>query len=792
MSAKPSYDELAEKIEVLEQDLSTLKRSDHELFIQAIADTTPSALYIYDFELRCNVWVNGTHREIIGPLMGKDPACARREDIFALLHPEDVDELTDCVERLKRQTVKRCEEVIYRMRSRDGQWRWFADRISVFKRHEDGRLLQILGAATDITRRKQAEMALRQIQEQLRATLEALPDILFEVDLTGRIHDYRAPKPELFSVAPCDMVGKTIGKILPKEAAETVYHAMQEAFEKGRHSGALVQINTLEGLNWFELSIAAKKDCKVDEGRLIVLARDITPRKKAQDALRQSEERFRTLFEEVPAAIQGYGPDGRIHYWNRASESIYGYTKEEAIGGNLIELIIPPDMRELVAAAVAHGAQTGEMPPPEELWLMHKDHSLIPLLSSHVVIRHPDKPAELYCLDMDLRELKRLQAHLQQRHKMEAIGTLTAGVAHDFNNILGIIIGNTELALDDIPSFSPTRFSLEEIKTAGLRAKEIVQQLLAFSRKADRKRVPIRLMPVVRDALKFLRATIPATIEIKLDFRATEDNILSDPTLIHQIMMNLCSNATHAMEEAGGLLTIGLENVILDRTQAKAHEELSEGQYIKLTVGDNGTGIDPKDVDRIFDPYFTTKAVGKGSGMGLTVVHGIVRDHNGTILVDNRPGKGAKFSILLPVSKDSPVNETQLEKRMPGGRETILFIDDEMAIVNMTRQVLERLGYRVETAVTPRAALESFRNQPDHFDLVITDMTMPQMTGATLLRHLREICKDIPVIINTGYSARLNEQAAKELGADALILKPLDRHKLAETIRAVLDKHGKG
>ncbi len=381
-----------------------------------------------------------------------------------------------------------------------------------------------------------------------------------------------------------------------------------------------------------------------------------------------------------------------------------------------------------------------------------------------------------------------LERQLKQAQKMESIGTLAGGIAHDFNNILGIIIGNTELALDDVPKWNSAHASLEEIKTASLRAKNIVKQLLSFSRKMDQELQPIQIGSVIKDALKFLRSTIPTTINIHPDIQTTDETILADPTQINQIIMNLCINAYHAMEQTGGELNVTVAKVILDDNSVREYPDLKSGDHVKIMISDTGPGIDPEIIDQIFDPYFTTKEVGKGSGMGLAVVHGIVKSYSGTIGVDSSQGKGTKFIILFPLTTEKPMVETKIAKDIPGGNETILFVDDEISIAKMVKRMFERLGYKVETATEPQDALERFVLNPDHFDLVITDMTMPQMTGVSLSEKLMDIRPDIPIIICTGHSALVDEEKAKELGLAAYVMKPISIRETAQTIRKVLDR----
>jgi signal transduction histidine kinase/ActR/RegA family two-component response regulator len=386
------------------------------------------------------------------------------------------------------------------------------------------------------------------------------------------------------------------------------------------------------------------------------------------------------------------------------------------------------------------------------------------------------------------KEKEKLQARIQQSQKIESIGTLAGGIAHDFNNILGIILGNTELALDNLTEGESTRLNLDEIRKACLRAKDIVRQLLSFARKTDPKRNPIKLIAVVEDSLKFLRATIPTNIDICHDFQAKNDTILADSTQIHQVMINLCTNAFHAMQETGGCLGIKIENVLLEKDSRTSHNDLASGNYLKLTVSDTGHGIIPELKDQIFDPYFTTKEVGKGTGMGLSVVHGIVKSHGGEISVDSKPQKGTTVHIYFPVVEEAPVKETETSEKLPVGNERILFVDDEESNVYVGRNRLEQLGYQVETRMNPLEALDLFQATPNQFDLLITDMTMPQMTGDQLVKEILKLRPDMPAILCSGFNEKIDEEKATEIGIRQYIEKPYDKRFIAKIVRKVLDE----
>nr|MBL0731588.1 response regulator [Desulfobacterales bacterium] len=386
-------------------------------------------------------------------------------------------------------------------------------------------------------------------------------------------------------------------------------------------------------------------------------------------------------------------------------------------------------------------------------------------------------------------EKKHLEEQLLHAQKMEAIGTLAGGIAHDFNNILGVIVGYTELALLDMPETDPLRGKLDQVLKASGRATDLVKQILAFSRKDKQKLMPIRISPIVKEALKMLRSSLPATIEIRTDIKNSSMPILSDPSQIHQILMNLCTNAAHALPDNKGLLEVRLYEVDVDQDTASGHADLQTGHYQKLTVSDNGEGIKPAIMDRIFDPFFTTKGPGKGTGMGLAVIHGIIKRCKGAIMVDSEPGKGTTFQIFFPSTDAKIVEKIEFHKNIPNGNEKILYIDDEKQIIEFGREILEGLGYKVIATTSATDALEIFRAEPDSFDMVITDMTMPGMTGMELARKISIISPGIPIILCSGYnSASTTKEEAIEAGIREIMMKPFTRYEIATVIRNMLDK----
>ena len=399
---------------------------------------------------------------------------------------------------------------------------------------------------------------------------------------------------------------------------------------------------------------------------------------------------------------------------------------------------------------------------------------------------HEGNPTGLLFIIQDLTETKRLETQLQQAQKMEAIGTLAGGIAHDFNNILGAIIGYTELTLLDISEDNMAYKNLKDALKAANRAKNLVKQILTFSRQSKQQFNPVQLKPIIKEVLAFLRSTLPTTIEIRHQIQNEVDVVFADPIQIHQIMMNLCTNAAYAMKEKGGILEVKLSEIDVESKWSLL--ALDTGRYVQLTVSDTGAGMDKETLERVFEPYFTTKPQGEGTGMGLAVVHGIVKSHGGLIKAYSEPGQGTNFKIYLPVSSEKISQTDAVEHVIPTGSEKILYIDDEVAIVDIGQQMLRRIGYNVDTLTDSQKALDHILSHGHEYDLVITDQTMPKMTGAELAREIIRCRPDLPVILCTGFSESISEEKAKNIGIRAFLMKPLILKDLAVTIRTILDE----
>ena len=384
-------------------------------------------------------------------------------------------------------------------------------------------------------------------------------------------------------------------------------------------------------------------------------------------------------------------------------------------------------------------------------------------------------------------EKKKLEAQLFQSQKMESLGLLAGGIAHDFNNILFAIQGNIQITLYSLSEDSPLRSHLDEAMKALNRAKEMVKHILAFSRQSEAEKKPVKVQFIIKEVVRLLNSSIPSTITIHQNIDSDAGPVYADPSQIHQILMNLATNAFHAMENDGGHFELNLDQVEMSSDELTLHPDIQPGKYIKLTISDTGQGINPEIMGKIFDPYFTTKAIGKGSGLGLSLVHGIVKNHRGAITVDSQPGKGTVFKILLPVIEETIVNKRK-EKTdaLYLGKESILFVDDDESIARMMARMLKKIGYQVEVRTNPVEALALFKEKSDQFDIVITDMTMPQMTGDNLAEKMREIRHDIPIIICTGYSSLIDEDKSKKMNM-FFIMKPITIVDIGKMIRQALD-----
>ena len=513
-----------------------------------------------------------------------------------------------------------------------------------------------------------------------------------------------------------------------------------------------------------------------------------------EETLQENIDKFEMVFHHnASLMVLSTLEDGRFIDVNDKFMRVLGYERHEVIGKTAGDLKVIENIsqKEPVKQALREKGYVRNV----ELKIRTKSGELIEGLFSGDVVELRGKSCWLTIFH-DITDLKRakeeqrqLKSQLRQAQKMESIGTLAGGIAHDFNNILGIILGNIELATKKIPEENSAHRNLNEVVIAGLRAKEMVSQILSFSRQTEEERKPVQLRPVVEEAIKLVRSVIPATIEIRTDFSISEDaTILGNSTQINQIVMNLSANAVHAMGEKGGGLEFYLRNMEVDEEGAALDYNLKGGQYLALIVNDTGYGMGPEIIERMFDPYFTTKEVGEGSGMGLSVVHGILKNHEATVHVESEPGEGTCFCIRFPEIKTQVKPAKDHITPLPKGSERILFVEDETTLAALGQRMLQHLEYDVTVKTSSVEALEAFRTEPDQYDLLVTDMVMPEKTGKELAQDIMKIRPDFPVILCTGYTEMITKEDISQTGIKAFMVKPFAMRDIAETIRQVLDQ----
>ena len=553
--------------------------------------------------------------------------------------------------------------------------------------------------------------------------------------------------------------------------------------KKGRVDGHEIRFRRRDGAIGSTL-VSAKKIVFHGQDCMLAISKNITELKQHQLALQKSEKRFRAIFENAQDAIYLKDLFHRYTLVNPNMETLFGRSTDEFIG-KTDEAIFGTSEGNKTKITDTEALSDKIIKIDENRTIKGR-----PRIFHTIKIPLKDATGEVTGLcgfSRDVTEIRELHSQLLQAQKMEAIGNLAGGIAHDFNNMLFPLVGYTELLQDEIPNDGPSQEYIDEIIRATTRARALVKQILTFSRQEDHEVMPIKIEPVISEAVSLLHATIPASIDIQKYLDPDCGTVFADPTQVHQIVINLATNAYHAMEDGSGILRIGLKQV---RLEAERHTfiDLPPGEYAQLSVSDTGTGIDKSIIDRIFEPYFTTKDKSKGTGLGLSVVQGIVKNYKGDIHIYSEPGKGTQIHVYLPIVESRKNRaESQAAAAVSGGTERILIIDDEVAIAKMEQKILEKLGYAAASYTDSLAALEAFKAAAETFDLVITDMTMPNLTGLQLSQEIRHLRPDIPIIICTGFSDNLNEEKCKALGIQGFVMKPLIRSKFTQLIRNVLD-----
>ena len=660
-----------------------------------------------------------------------------------------------------------------------------------YSTHDTVLVQELANMTWDIVVRKQSEDQWKDLSRKLETLMGNLPGMVYRcendsdwtmeyvsqgcVALTGYQTDDFTEK------NPC----MTFAGIIHVDHRDRVWDEIQEKISRGASFELEYPIVHKDGTLKWVWERGVKVDGKNTSAVFLEgFVTDITYKRKQESQLRQ----LAMVIDQAAEAIMITDETGEIQYVNPAFENIAGYSKIEVVGQN-------PRILKSGGQDNAFYQRFWQTISSGETWRgrfvnIRKDGSQFTQEGTVTPVLDSNRQIVSYAAVMlDISEDILMEEQLSNAQRMEAIGTLAGGIAHDFNNILFPMVGLSELLQLDLPQDSPLQSHVSGILSAGMRARDLVNQILSFSRQDKMEPKAIRLQTIIKDVLKLMRASLPSTIKIEQDIRKDCPPVLADPTQIHQIVMNLATNAFHAMEETGGELRIALTQEKMETITPDYFTQMMQENWACITVSDTGKGMEKEVRKRIFDPYFTTKAKGKGTGLGLSVVHGIVKKHDGFIKVESQPGVGTTFRVFLPCLIGNSTPEVAVKKEsLQGGTEKILLVDDEVSIISMLKQLLNTMGYRVTACTASLEALEIFKKQPAGFDLVITDLTMPNMTGDRLTSEIKRIRPDIPVILCTGFSDKINPEKAAAIGIDEYILKPVIRKDIDAAIRKVLNK----
>jgi PAS domain S-box-containing protein len=766
-------------------------------------------------------------------LLGVTSAEAMGRPVTDIFYPED---LPDHEERVARRRLGRSERYERRLRRHDGSPCWCMVSATPLQDAE-GRYAGSFAMLTDITERKAAEEQLRRAHDRLKATIEALPDILIETERDGTVIEIHTPSDERLPAPPSQLIGRTVRDLMPPDAADAIMAAVDRVAATGRPAPVTYVADVSLGSHWYEASLAPVGSTDSADFRIVAAVRDITERKRSEAALRLAEARLEALLQlsRMWGASEREITDYALEQGVRLTRSRIGYVA--FLGDDETTLTMHSWSREAMAECAVRDVTFVYPVETTGLWgeavrqrrpVITNDYAAPNPLKrgvpeGHVhVARHMNVPVfdgdhivavagvgnkpEDYD-ESDVRELtliaqgmwrllhgkraeaerRRLEGRVQQSQRIESLGILAGGIAHDFNNILAAIMGYAELSKLRAARGESLGANMDQILAASNRARGLVRQILTFTRQAPKETVSVHLGPIVAEALRFMRSTLPSTIEIEQRLDAGCGPVLADATQIHQVIVNLAANAGHAMRERGGVLTVALEPYFVTSAHPDPSAPAFAGEYVRLTVSDTGCGMAENVRERVFEPFFTTKEQGEGSGLGLAVSHGIVTSHGGTISVQSAPGEGSAFTILLPCTDEAPAPAAEGATPAPGRGERVLLVDDEGALALATERILSSLGYEVTTHTSSQSALGTFLSGPDSFDIVVSDQTMPGMTGLELAEQVRRVRPAMPFLLVTGFSHQIREGEAMRAAVDRILLKPYTLHQLAEAVREVLD-----
>ena len=770
MSQRLTYDEQTLKIKELERNekIHKAKIEQLDLAIKATEDG------IWDFDPRSGrIYFSDKWLSMLGYSPGDLPYTY--ETWATLLHPDDRPDAESTLKKfLENPDILFSIEL--RMRTKNQDWRWIHSRGKAFEKDSKGKISRMIGTHTDITDRKKLEDSFR------------LSRFIIDKASIGIFWTGQDAKIAYANEHACDGLGYSHDELCHMSIPDIDPNVTETSWCNHWRNVCENKVLRFEGIhrrkngNTFPVEITA--NLVEFHGKLysVSFVHDITARKTWEDTLRLTQ----FSQEKAPIGIYRVGADGRILDGNELAVQSLGYTKEELTSMTISD--IDPSVTMGNWGEVWKRLEQGGIDSFETIH-KHKDGRQFPVsITSHLL--NFDNQLFSFVYVQDITHRKRIEKALVQSQKMESIGTLAGGISHDFNNILSVIIGQAELIeLFDTKETSPVRSRLNEILKAAERAKKLVNQILVFSRHSKVSNNPVDLIPLAKEVIKFIRASTPSNIIIQSEIVKKKLVVLSDPSRMHQIFLNLCTNAVQAMEDSGGVLDIMLKSIEFDETSVRHYPGLTPGTFVMVLISDTGPGI-PKEIqEKIFEPYFSTKKEGEGTGLGLSVVQGIVKRQNGHISVYSEEGQGTNFRVFLPqIEAEEGILKENQAKPLEYGNESVLIVDDNDQLLKTTCDILTHLGYQVTAYTDPVDALKDFNVDPSKFDLVITDLTMPTLSGIALYRKFCILRHDLPVILCSGFGKGMSEQTAKEVGFKAFLFKPLETRLLASTIRSILDE----
>ncbi|HEX6704288.1 MAG TPA: PAS domain-containing protein [Albitalea sp.] len=758
---------------------------------------------IWDWDLQAGIGYESRRaRELQGlPLQ---PETQPLDELKALLtyHPDDAAVRGSAMQaHLDGKTP--AYEVEYRVRHADGDYRWIHVR-ALCTRDAAGKPLRLAGSVSDVDSRKRAEVALRESEDRFAVAVAGSDDGIW-------VWNYQTER-AFASQRAREIVGMPDG---PQEQSIASWFAQMEEQlhpdDRPRRHQALddhlagrtpsysidVRVRKPDGgYRWIRAHGMCVRDPDGRPQRIAGSVSDVDASKRAQDALRRSEERYQLAVDGSNEGLWDWDLASDMVFFSPRAQRLIQLESGEATRGRrdwIASLVYHPDdvaqvqraLGEHLRGATPHYAVEFRLRHHSGQWRWYRQRGVALRDAEGRAYRMAGSMEDISVRKNAEAERERLEQQLRQAQKLEAIGTLAGGIAHDFNNILSAILGYGELVQRDAAEATPLRRHIDASMSAALRAKSLVERILAFSRSGMTERVPVQVRSVVEEALDGIAAALPAGVRLERSLRAGDAGVLGDPTQIHQVVMNLCANAVHAMKSEG-TLAVAIDDLTLAAPRPMATSTLPAGRYVCLSVSDTGSGIAPALLERIFDPFFTTKEVGVGTGLGLSLVHGIATDLGGGIAVDSRPGHGSTFSVYLPwhsfVSATSAVEESVAR----GEGETVLFVDDEEALVQLGEEMLAELGYEPVGFASSVAALEAFRADPDRFDAVLSDEAMPAMNGSELAVEILRLRPALPVVLMSGYVSPMLAARAEEIGVAEVIAKPLVSRDIARSLAAVL------